>query len=173
MRDYLHIWHDVARRSIVASGIEFKDFLPFLTTQGGIVLIDHRSEVAVRDTASGLDYVPVSDLGRGNGTLWLQGGSTLAEERNPRHRCRPQPAATAPNTRLDAARLVAPAPSATNAGGSETDAAGGVAIVLFLRPRRPRAGGTHDRHQGRGRRKAECRHVVANHRSTGTGPAGT
>ncbi len=81
MRDYLHIWHDVARRSIVASGIEFKDFLPFLTTQGGIVLIDHRSEVAVRDTASGLDYVPVSDLGRGNGAFWLRGGSTLAEER--------------------------------------------------------------------------------------------
>lgn len=38
MRQYLYIWHDPAERMLVASGIEFKDFLPALGESGGIVL---------------------------------------------------------------------------------------------------------------------------------------
>ncbi|WP_219118224.1 hypothetical protein [Janthinobacterium sp. UMAB-56] len=38
MRHYLYIWHDPTERMIVASGIEFKDFLPALGKAGGIVL---------------------------------------------------------------------------------------------------------------------------------------
>lgn len=38
MRHYLYIWHDPAERMLVASGIEFKDFLPALGQAGGIVL---------------------------------------------------------------------------------------------------------------------------------------
>ncbi|MGK5052287.1 hypothetical protein [Janthinobacterium sp. RB2P8] len=38
MRHYLYIWHDPAERMLVASGIEFKDFIPVLGKAGGIVL---------------------------------------------------------------------------------------------------------------------------------------
>ena len=38
MRHYLYIWHDPAERMLVASGIEFKDFIPALGKAGGIVL---------------------------------------------------------------------------------------------------------------------------------------
>lgn len=38
MRNYLYIWHDPAQQMIVASGMEFQDFLPALGEAGGIVL---------------------------------------------------------------------------------------------------------------------------------------
>jgi hypothetical protein len=38
LRHYLYIWHDPAERMLVASGIEFKDFVPALGKAGGIVL---------------------------------------------------------------------------------------------------------------------------------------
>lgn len=38
MRHYLYLWHDPAERMLVASGIEFKDFIPVLGESGGIVL---------------------------------------------------------------------------------------------------------------------------------------
>jgi len=38
LRHYLYIWHDPAERMLVASGIEFKDFIPVLGKAGGIVL---------------------------------------------------------------------------------------------------------------------------------------
>jgi len=62
MRDYLYIWHDPEQQFLVVSGIEFKDFLPSLTSQGGIVLVDHQSETADYDTNSSLNFVPASKL---------------------------------------------------------------------------------------------------------------
>ncbi|WP_101481269.1 hypothetical protein [Janthinobacterium sp. 61] len=38
MRHYLYIWHEPAERMLVASGIEFKDFIPALGKADGIVL---------------------------------------------------------------------------------------------------------------------------------------
>jgi hypothetical protein len=38
VRHYLYIWHDPAERMLVASGIEFRDFMPALGKAGGIVL---------------------------------------------------------------------------------------------------------------------------------------
>ncbi|MGK5036990.1 hypothetical protein [Janthinobacterium sp. LB3P118] len=38
MRHYLYIWHEPAERMLVASGIEFKDFLPALGKADGIVV---------------------------------------------------------------------------------------------------------------------------------------
>ena len=56
MRDYLYIWHDPVKRCVVASGIEFKDFLPFLSGKGGVVLLEHQSDEAELDVQSGFDY---------------------------------------------------------------------------------------------------------------------
>ncbi|MED5612705.1 hypothetical protein [Janthinobacterium sp. P210005] len=46
MRHYLYLWHDPAERMLVASGIEFKDFLPALGESGGIVLRKGRAGTA-------------------------------------------------------------------------------------------------------------------------------
>jgi hypothetical protein len=62
MRDYLYVWHDPEQRFLVASGIEFKDFLPCLKSQGGIVLLDHQSETATHDQNTSFDFVQASDL---------------------------------------------------------------------------------------------------------------
>jgi hypothetical protein len=62
MRDYLYIWHDPERRFLVASGIEFKDFLPSLKSQGGIVLLDHQSDMAAYDPNTSFDFVQASEL---------------------------------------------------------------------------------------------------------------
>jgi hypothetical protein len=62
MRDYLYVWHDPEQRFLVASGIEFKDFLPCLKSQGGIVLIDHQSEIATYDASTSFDFVQASNL---------------------------------------------------------------------------------------------------------------
>jgi hypothetical protein len=62
MRDYLYVWHDPNRQFLVASGIEFKDFLPHLKSQGGIILLDHQSEIASYDANTAFDFVQASDL---------------------------------------------------------------------------------------------------------------
>lgn len=62
MRDYLYVWHDPEQQFLVASGIEFRDFLPCLKSQGGIVLIDHQSEIATYDASTSFDFVQASDL---------------------------------------------------------------------------------------------------------------
>lgn len=51
MRHYLYIWHDPAERMLVASGIEFKDFLPALGESGGIVLRKGRAGTIKRPAA--------------------------------------------------------------------------------------------------------------------------
>jgi len=62
MRDYLYIWHDTAKQMIVASGIEFRDLIPYLKTRGGVVLIEHRSETAFLDRDSGFHFASRSGL---------------------------------------------------------------------------------------------------------------
>jgi hypothetical protein len=62
MRDYVYIWNDPDKQFIVASGIEFKDFRHSLNTQGGVMLIEHQSDVAVHDSQSGFDFVSTSSL---------------------------------------------------------------------------------------------------------------
>jgi len=62
MRDYLYLWHDPHQKFLVASGIEFRDFLQCLKLQGGIVLVDHQSEISSYDVSTSFDYVPISSL---------------------------------------------------------------------------------------------------------------
>lgn len=57
MRDYLYVWHDPERQAIIASGIELKDMLHCLSGQGGLVLLDHQSDIAEHDRESGFYYV--------------------------------------------------------------------------------------------------------------------
>jgi hypothetical protein len=37
MRNYLYLWNDPRANCLIASGIEFSDFIPFLETRGGLV----------------------------------------------------------------------------------------------------------------------------------------
>lgn len=68
MRDYLYIWHNPEKRYLVASGLEFKDFLPCLKSQGGIVLFEHDSATAEldywgnRERPTNFEFVRASDL---------------------------------------------------------------------------------------------------------------
>ena len=62
MRSYNYIWHDIDNKVIVTSGIEFKDFLSFLSSKGGIILLDHKSQVADHDFASGFNFVSSQNL---------------------------------------------------------------------------------------------------------------
>jgi hypothetical protein len=62
MRSYLYIWHDVEHKVIVTSGIEFKDFLPLLSSKGGIIILDHKSQAVDHDFASGFDFVSAQNL---------------------------------------------------------------------------------------------------------------
>jgi hypothetical protein len=62
MRDYLYVWNEPKEQFLVASGLEFKDFLPVLSAHGGVALIDHSSEVAATDRVSGFDFVPASGI---------------------------------------------------------------------------------------------------------------
>jgi len=50
------------RQFVIASGIEFKDFLPHLGKRGGVALLDHQSDAAADDTQSGFGYIKASDL---------------------------------------------------------------------------------------------------------------
>lgn len=62
MRNYLYIWHDAHEQFIVASGIEFKDFVPTLRGVGGVLLIDGKSDTANYDVRSGFPIVMQSGL---------------------------------------------------------------------------------------------------------------
>lgn len=62
MRDYLYVWHDLEQHALVASGIEFKDLLPSLPPQSGVLLFEHQSETAVHDSASTFSFVDVASL---------------------------------------------------------------------------------------------------------------
>lgn len=62
MRDYLYIWHDKEQKALVTSGLEFKDCIRALTSQEGIFLIKHESDVSGYDSKSGFDICPKSKL---------------------------------------------------------------------------------------------------------------
>ena len=62
MRDYLYIWHDLETQAIVACGLEFKDLMISLNTQGGVLLIDHQSTCQGYDAESRFNFVARSDL---------------------------------------------------------------------------------------------------------------
>ena len=62
MRNYLYVWHDPAAHMIVASGIEFCDFLPALDDAGGVLLLRGHARVAQQDAQSGLLHVPRQQL---------------------------------------------------------------------------------------------------------------
>lgn len=63
MRKYLYLWHQPEANRLVASGIEFRDFLPELASSGGIVLLRHRFDEATHDAASRFDYVSSAAFG--------------------------------------------------------------------------------------------------------------
>lgn len=62
MRNYLYIWHNPKQQFLLASGIEFKDFLPYLSGRGGAVLLSHQSDFAQSDSLTGLNYSAAPDL---------------------------------------------------------------------------------------------------------------
>lgn len=62
MRDYLYLWHDPSRRRLIASGLEFRDFLPVLEATGGVVLLRHEAADVQWDQESGLEYVEAAAL---------------------------------------------------------------------------------------------------------------
>jgi hypothetical protein len=64
MRGYLFLWHQPAERRLIASGIEFRDFVPQLETAGGIILLHHRFEEASFDPVSRFAFVPAAGLAR-------------------------------------------------------------------------------------------------------------
>lgn len=84
MRDYLYIWHNPVQQLVVASGIEFKDFLPFLNQKGGVILLDHQSEIASYDARSGFRFTPASALARlAAEDIYRWGDFTWADFRDP------------------------------------------------------------------------------------------
>src|SRR5262245_6740938 len=64
MRDYLYLLHDPKEKRLVASGIEFRDLVPELTTGGGVVLLRHNYADAMFDEQSRFEYVPPDGLAR-------------------------------------------------------------------------------------------------------------
>ena len=61
MRSYLYLWNDAPGRCLVASGLELIDLVPTLRT-GGLLLLAHQSDVAVRDFRCHLDFVAGDDV---------------------------------------------------------------------------------------------------------------
>jgi hypothetical protein len=61
MREYLYIWNNPEEQFIVASGLEFKDLAPQLSA-GGVILLEHNSEVTRYDRNSLFEYVPRAEL---------------------------------------------------------------------------------------------------------------
>ena len=59
MRDALYIWHDVSRRALVLSGVEFRDFVPLI--EHGVLLLKSRFFKAPIQRA-GLEVVPADGL---------------------------------------------------------------------------------------------------------------
>jgi hypothetical protein len=64
MRDYLYIWHDAEQQCVVMSGMEFRDVLPCLVDQGGVLLLKHQAEEAEYDTLTAFNFVPAQGLAR-------------------------------------------------------------------------------------------------------------
>jgi hypothetical protein len=64
MRDYLYLWHEPQEKRLIASGIEFRDFVPSLQTVGGVVLLRHQFDEPSFDAASGLEFVRAASLAR-------------------------------------------------------------------------------------------------------------
>lgn len=62
MRNYLYIWNDQKHQAIVVSGLEFKDLLPVLNLQDGIILIEHKSDIEEYDNVSGFNYCESNSL---------------------------------------------------------------------------------------------------------------
>lgn len=62
MRDYLYLWHDIRSRRLVASGVEFSDFVPELSGGGGVVLLRHGFLNTALDRVSGLSYVANDEM---------------------------------------------------------------------------------------------------------------
>src|SRR6187402_878429 len=62
MRDYLYIWNDKEQQAIIVSGLEFKDFLPVLNLQDGIILMEHKSDICEYDDVSGFNYCESDNL---------------------------------------------------------------------------------------------------------------
>ncbi|APA68491.1 hypothetical protein [Janthinobacterium sp. 1_2014MBL_MicDiv] len=62
MRNYLYIWHDPDQQMLVASGIEFGDFLPTLGEAGGVLLLKGDAAAAQYDAPSGLQHVSQMQL---------------------------------------------------------------------------------------------------------------
>jgi hypothetical protein len=64
VRNYLYLWHQPESKRLISSGIEFRDFIPELTTISGLVLVRHQYDEALLDPASGFEYVQADDLPR-------------------------------------------------------------------------------------------------------------
>ena len=62
MRDYLYVWHEPHANRVLASGIEFRDFLPSLQETGGVVLLRHEFDEPALEPRSRLEFVPAGGL---------------------------------------------------------------------------------------------------------------
>ncbi len=62
MRNYLYLWNRPAERTLVASGIEFRDFRPALAARGGVVLLRSRFGNPVVARPSRLRFVPADRM---------------------------------------------------------------------------------------------------------------
>jgi len=62
MRDYLYLWHQPACNRIIASGVEFCDFVPDCSSAGGVVLLRHKFNDASFDLKNRFDFVPAVKL---------------------------------------------------------------------------------------------------------------
>ena len=62
MRNYLYCWNDPARRLLVASGFEFRDFEDVLGPRRSILLLRHEYDDPRHDRASRFDFAPVPAL---------------------------------------------------------------------------------------------------------------
>lgn len=61
-RDCLYFWHKPACNRIIASGIEFRDFVPDFSSAGGVVMLRHEFNDASLDGKSRFDFAPAAKL---------------------------------------------------------------------------------------------------------------
>jgi hypothetical protein len=62
MRDYLYLWNDPEHKSLIASGIQFKDILPFIPANKSIIFLRHGCCDTEFDSASGFEYLSAKCL---------------------------------------------------------------------------------------------------------------
>ena len=60
--NYLYIWNDVETGSIIASGLNFIDFLPCIIGGSGLILLKHCYENANKDSTSSYDYIEIENI---------------------------------------------------------------------------------------------------------------